>query len=418
MIKQLKKRFIIVAMAAVSVLLIVLLGAINIFSIVITNSQINRTMEFLAQRSFMSNSSLPPVNRFEGNPNVSKDFFGKPMDDDTAKSSRHFAVFLDNENNIVYTNTNQISSVNEQEATEIAQKVITQNKFYGYISEFKYTTIVSDNIFPSYNQVMIFLDVSNQYQSIVAVLFLSLILGSVAWGLMLLLVLFMSEKAIKPIAENIQQQKMFITNAGHEIKTPLAIISANTEALELHQGESKWSKNIKGQTNRLSELMQNLLLLSKADEGIKQQGNEEIQLNVLLKEIVLPYEDTLTESNRSILFDVDDINYTANKENVTQLFSVLINNAVEYSVPDTVIYISLKKTNKVYFTIRNQCEQLPLVSPERLFDRFYRGDSARTQSSGGYGIGLSVARAVAEGLDGRIWAKYFDNNIIEFTVEL
>ncbi len=419
MIKSLKKRFITVAMAAVSVLLIVLLGAINIFNIIISNSQMNRTMEFLAQRSFMSNDNLPPANRFENVPDAPKSFFGKPMDDDTAKASRHFAVFLDSSNNIVNINTKEISSVNEQEATEITQKVLAQNIFNGYVSGFKFTTIVVDDVLPApYNQVMIFLDVSNQYQSIIAVLFLSLILGALAWGLMLLLVVVLSDKAIKPIAENIQRQKMFITNAGHEIKTPLAIISANTEALELHEGESKWTQNIKGQTARLSDLMQNLLFLSKADENSLSLEKVNIDLLSLLTEIITPYDEVLKKESKIININAENVFWLGNKESIYQLFSVLVDNAVKYALPESEINISLNRSDKVRFSIKNSCRQLPLVSPERLFDRFYRGDTARTQNSGGYGIGLSVARAVAESCGGKIYARYYENNEIEFVVEL
>ncbi len=419
MVKNLKNRFIFVAMAAVTLLLVVLLGAINIFNIIITNTQINKTMEFLAQRSVIPMDNSQSFNRFNSVPEAPKDFFGKPMDDDTQNSSRHFSVFLKGDNEIVYVNVNQISSVDEDEATAIAQEVLEKNSYKGYTKGFKYITAAVDTLNPtSYNQIMVFLDVSSQYQSIVAVLFLSVTLGILAWGLMLLLVIFLSDKAIKPIAENIQRQKMFITNAGHEIKTPLAIISANTEALELHQGQSKWSENIKNQTTRLSDLMQKLLFLSKADESRINGNEEKIDLKQIVFEIASSYDEVLKKDNKKINLNLFDATVFASRENLYQLFSVLIDNAVKYALSESEINVYLNQSDKVYFSVKNKCEQLPLVSPERLFDRFYRGDSARTQSSGGYGIGLSVARAIAEGCGGKIYARYYENNEIEFIVEI
>ncbi len=419
MIKNLKKRFITVAMAAVSVLLIVLLGAINIFNIIISNNQINKKMDFLAVRSMGNFQSVPQVDMFSGGPYAPKDFFGKPMDEDTARESRHFSVLLDGNGEIAHIDTKEISSVDEAQAREICEKVLLKNSSKGYIAGFKYTTAaVGDIKSASYNQVMIFLDVSNQYQSILAVLFLSLSFGILAWGLMLLFVFVLSDKAIKPIAENIQRQKMFITNAGHEIKTPLAIISANAEALELHQGESKWTQNIKGQTARLSDLMQKLLFLSKADESSIFIEKHNIDLTSLLTEIIAPYDELLKKEEKIINANIEKTYYLGNTDSICQLFSVLVDNAVKYALPGSSIDISLKSAGKILFKVKNQCEQLPLVSPERLFDRFYRGDTARTQSSGGYGIGLSVARAITESCGGKIYAEYYENNTIEFVVEL
>lgn len=423
MVKALKKRFIFVAMAAVSVLLVVLLGAINIFNMVIVNNQVDDTISFLAQRGLSPMGSVPADNRgvFPEKELERDDFFRKPMNEDTFMASRHFTVLLDEKNEIVYINVSQISSVDSKEAEKLAQGVLSEGKFHGYINGFKFDTAIADSVFvQEHSQVMVFLDVTDQYRNIFSVLFLSIVLGALAWGLMLLLVLFLSDKAIKPIAENMRQQKMFITNAGHEIKTPLAIILANTDALELHAGKSKWSENIRTQTNRLSGLMQNLLMLSKADEGVSAVAQENINATEILNAVVEQYIELCSEEDKMIFTEIEaDCTVKVVSENLRQLFGVLVDNAVKYALPESSINIFLARQNgKMIFKIKNKCTELPQVEPSKLFDRFYRGDSARTQKNGGYGIGLSVARAIAESSSGSIKANYIEDNIIEFVVEI
>ncbi len=418
MIKNLKKRFVISAMVAITILLVVLLGAINILNVVISVNQSERTIEFLAQRSFM-----PPKDK-PGFVPEQKDFFGKPMDEDTAMSARHFTVALNN-NDIVFVDVSQISSVDESEAKEICQDVINKKRFSGYTKHFKYLTVAIDSNAPvKNNQIIIFLDMSNTYQNIISVAFVSFVLGVVAWILMLLLVVILSQKAIKPIAENIENQKQFITNAGHEIKTPLAIISANAEVLELHNGKNKWIDNIKSQTNRLNDLMQNLLSLSKAEEGIPKSSIEQdlpqVNAKETLEKVCCSYTELAALEEKTINLSAQDL-YTGSlsEENLYRLFNILIENSVKYSSCNSVINVSLFiSNNKSVLKVSNNCNALPEVEPNKLFDRFYRGDTSRTQKSGGYGIGLSVAKAIVESVDGEIYASYFDNNLIEFTVEL
>jgi len=210
---------------------------------------------------------------------------------------------------------------------------------------------------------------------------------------MLILVIFLSKKAIKPIAENIERQKQFVTDAGHEIKTPLAIILANTDALELHNGENKWSKNIRAQTIRLSGLMQNLLTLAKIDESNIDATKESFSLNEIIDRTSDMFQEMLIPKNLILQkYYSADVIICANKELITRLVSILLDNAVKYSPCDSIIQIELYKNDKtINLVVANKCDSLPDCPPEKLFDRFYRGDSARTQKGGGYGIGLSAA---------------------------
>lgn len=420
MIKQLKKKFTVTAMTAVTVLIVIIIGTINIFNCVIIDRQTDNTLDFLVERSL----DVVPDKPVGGDELISgkRDIFDKPMDEDTFMASRCFMVYLSAQNDVIKTDTGRISSVDDENAREIAAEMLENNKYSGMYNGFKFTTAVVDTYAPfheGYTSVMVFLDITDQVYSVLSVLVLSGVIAVVTWLLMLLLVVALSEKAIRPIAENMQQQKKFITNAGHEIKTPLAIILANTDALELHNGESKWSANIRTQTNRLTGLTEKLLTLSKMDEYADTNSKCNVELKNLIMQTTEPYFEIVQNKGVNFVFDIkNEAVVSAVGQSLDQLFDVLVDNAVKYARDNTDIIISLRKdAGKTFFQIINTCDNLPDAEPKKLFDRFYRGDSARTQNgTGGYGVGLSVAAAVCEINNADITAEYMPENKIAFSV--
>ncbi|MBQ9609836.1 MAG: HAMP domain-containing histidine kinase [Lachnospiraceae bacterium] len=437
MIKTLQKKFIVTAMIAISVLVIVLLGTVNVVNIIRINNQNNSMMEMLAgsDRGRSDFGDIPP--EFQDGEIPENDFSDEndfPMSDNRMDNDRfklfnpilnendklaavYFLVRLDENDNVIFTDIKHISSVDEEAASSYAKDVIDSGKKRGRTDSYRY--LVTDS--PDGNgRTIVFLDVHTHRQSILAVAIASLGIGILGWVLMLLLIIALSKKAIRPIAENIERQKQFITDAGHEIKTPLAIILANTDAMELHNGENKWSKNIRKQTSRLSELMQRMLSLAKMDEGTANLKFEELNISKIVNELASSFKEPANKKNIKIEKEItEDVVCKADKESITQLVNIMIDNAVKYADEDSVINIKLKKTDKkMKLSIANKCSNLPDIPPEKMFDRFYRGDSARTQKSGGFGIGLSVAQAVAEAHKGHISASYKDDNIISFVVEI
>ncbi len=335
----------------------------------------------------------------------------------TAMAARYFLVRVDTDGEIVYKDVGKIASVTEAEAGEFAQKVIETGKKSGRIQQLAYSVTDSND---GRGTVMVFLDVSNQFYGILRILVISVAIGVICWICMLFLVILLSKRAILPIARNLEKQKQFVTNAGHEIKTPLAIILANTEAMELHNGESKWSRNIREQTLRLNGLMQNLLTLAKMDESMGKAAATDFSASALLEETLHPFYEAASLKKIDIAKDIQpDVMIHASQEQLRQLYSILLDNAVKYTGNNGWIKVSLRKRErKVLFQVENTCESIPKGNPEQLFDRFYRGDDARTQKSGGYGIGLSAAQAIVKAQNGLIEASYKGENIIEFTVRL
>lgn len=438
MIKTLQKKFIMTAMIAITILIVVLLGTVNVVNIVRINNRISSMMEAISENDrlfagfeFGDRPENMPEDIGTADPeNMPEQYderheerddrfrlFNPIVNEDDKLSAVYFMVRLDNDGNVVFTDVNNISSVDEEAAEEYAKKVIAETEKKGKIDNYRYIISQSPD---GRGQTIVFMDVHSQTQSILAVVIVSIGVGLLCWIFMLLLVIALSKKAIRPIAENIERQKQFITDAGHEIKTPLAIILANTDAMELHNGENKWSNNIRKQTTRLSELMQRMLSLSKMDEGTAKLKFEELDITKLVKDTTNSFKESAEKKNIVIDKDIEEnVICRADKESMTQLINILVDNAVKYADEDSVIKVKLKNRDKhMRLSVSNTCSKLPDVSPEKMFDRFYRGDSARTQKGGGFGIGLSVAQAVAQSHKGTITAKYKEENVICFEVTI
>ena len=254
------------------------------------------------------------------------DFFSPPVTEDHAMSARYFCVWFDREGSVARTDIGRISSVSGEEAKEYAEKIYEQGKESGRLNRFEYRRMPARD---GQGELLLFLDTSAQRYALLLVLALSAGIGILCWFGMLLLVILLSNKAILPIARNLEKQKQFVTDAGHEIKTPLAIIMANTEAMELCGGETKWSRNIKAQTARLGGLMQNLLVLARLDEGVWELPASDFSMSRLLEEALPTFCESAALKNVMIEAKIGQgIELHSNRENLLRLVSILLDNAV------------------------------------------------------------------------------------------
>lgn len=413
MIRSIQKRFIVTAMAAITVLLIVLLGGINIVNYVMTQRQTGYILDTLVDSRGAYDPPGAPVFQDDRANKLRPD---APRPDDML-GARYFIVFFDADGEVRFTDSKHIYAVSEDEAAEIAQKAYAKASNAGRYEQFEYAFQQT----PDGGSLAVFLDASVQQASRLNVLFASCGGGAFCWLMMLLLVSLLSKRAIRPIAVNFEKQKQFVTNAGHEIKTPLAIILANTDAMELHTGENKWSRNIRAQTIRLTGLMQNLLTLARLDEDNIVLPMTEFSFNLLLEEVMDPFYEAAQAKQIEPDLDMQrDITIKANRESMQQLVSILMDNAVKYTPPGGSIHVTLRETEQgICLRVKNTLDDAAELAPDRLFERFYRADAARTQKTGGYGIGLSAAKAIVDAHRGRISAC-LENGAAEivFTVVL
>ena len=405
MLKTLRRKFVVTAMVAVTALLLVLLGGINGVNLWLNSRDTDMLLLALSD----GEGTIRPEREGPG-------LFRPPLDGDAAMSAVYFTVRLDADGKAVYTDVSRISTVTEEEAAQYAEEAAALGESKGSEGRFKYRITASRE---GQGSTAVFLDVSEDTRSMLTVAVLSLLAGADCWLAALLAVMLLSKRAISPIAESMARQKQFRTEAGHEIKTPRAIIRASADALELHQGESRWSRNIRNQTERLDSLTKRLLALARLDEGGPRPEETELDISALIKDAESQFAEPAEAAGLSIDADIEPgLRLRGVQEYVSELAGILLDNAVKYSAPGSVITLRLSREGgKAVLRVRNRCAQ-PVEAPERLFDRFYRGDAARTQSSGGIGLGLAIARSLAESMGGTLTAAMTGAEDIEFTAKL
>lgn len=411
MIKQLQRKFIVSSMLAITILLVVVLGGVNIFNTVSTNRQTDKLLSTLAEVENSAITLMLPEVRSSWN------LFSAVVTQDDTLGAIYFVVREDVFGKIRTVDTSHISSVNVQEAQNYVKHIQNVKSGTGSLGRFKYMVMPTvGNLGKTY----IFLDVTKQINNVWQVLLLSVGVGILCWIAMLFLIVLLSKRAIKPIATNIEKQKQFVTDAGHEIKTPLAIIMANTDAMELHYGESKYSKNIRNQIFRLKDLTQDLLTLAKMEESTDKKIKESFSMTTLVEESINQFEESIAAKGITLYKNIQpDLSINSNKEQVQRLVSILVDNATKYVSENGSIEIYLSQTNKqINFVVVNTAENLENLQLDKIFDRFYRGDDARTQKNGGYGIGLSAAKAIVQSLKGAITVQKQNINKIVFVVKL
>ena len=267
----------------------------------------------------------------------------------------------------------------------------------------------------------VFLDLTEEIMSDTRLIILLIIICLAGGILILLLVSFLSDKAIRPIGENLEQQKEFITNAGHEIKTPLAVIVSNVDVQELHTGKSKWLDNIRTQALRLSDLTKQMLILSRMEEGSSAVFVSTLfDASQLLMDTLKLFRESAALRGIQIRTDVAPrIEIYASEEQYRQMLELLFDNAVKYAKENGFISVVLKQERRdLILRVRNNCDSLPAADPDQLFERFFRADQSRSRQTGGSGIGLAVVRAIAQKNGGKATAGYPEDDVIEFEIIL
>lgn len=235
--------------------------------------------------------------------------------------------------------------------------------------------------------------------------------------LVLLLVVLLSRRAIDPVVRGAEQQKQFITDAGHELKTPITVTATSLKVLEMEAGPQKWIDKARAQTEKLRALVDSLVTLSRMDEERSPLRMEPFPVSDAVAETAESFRQVVQDGGRALELSIaPDLTYTGDQYAVRQLTSILLDNAVKYAAPDSPVSLSLEKSRGgVTLRVSNACENAEDIDTARLFDRFYRAGPSRT--SGGFGIGLSIARGIVQGHHGAISAAA-ENGVITFTAQL
>ena len=325
--------------------------------------------------------------------------------------SRYFSVFLTENGTTVSVNTGKIAAIDTQTAIEYAQAVLGDGTSRGFVGDYRYT------VYTSGDEVhIIFLDYGREMSSFRTFLATSAGVGFAGLLAVLVLMIVLSGRIVKPFLENYEKQKQFITDAGHELKTPLTIIDADAEVLEMDIGENEWLHDIKNQTKRLAQLTNSLILLSRMEEQ-PQIEKIEFPLSDLAEEALETFQSLAKTQNKTISGKIEPmLSMTGDEKSIRQLITILLDNAVKYSDDGGKIELSLKKQkNTIHLGVFNTAESISREDLSHLFDRFYRADKSRNSQTGGYGLGLSIASAIVTAHKGKITASTQDEKSLLIT---
>ncbi len=238
-----------------------------------------------------------------------------------------------------------------------------------------------------------------------------LIIGAISTAILLVVSVFIARRIVKPLEENDKRQKRFISDAGHELKTPIAVISANSELLKRQIGENEWLSNIDYENERMSELVKQLLFLSKAERG--DAIKEPLDLSKLVSGEVLPFETLAFEKGKQIESEIENgLNAEGNQSQLKQLVSIFLDNALSHGIGNKISLSLKREKNSAVLTVSNDAKEMSEEELTRLFDRFYRRDEARSEDGSHYGLGLSIAQAVVKSHGGDIRAEQKDGRVI------
>ena len=265
---------------------------------------------------------------------------------------------------------------------------------------------------------MVFVDGTMNRAAFTQTLLISGIVLVVAAMAVLLLIALLSGRAMKPIAESYEKQKQFITDANHELKTPVTLILANLDIAEEELGKNEWLSDIRTEGNRMTGLVNQLVALSRMDEDSLKISPEQVAFGALVSDMVAEFEGLAHGKALSLREEIDrEVTCTGDRNLLQQLLGILMDNAIKYCDAGGEIFVSLQKGRQTVLAVENTYAAIEELELDRLFDRFYRADKART-FTGGYGVGLSLAKAIVEKHKGSITAYRKDKTHIGFKVVL
>ena len=396
MIKKLQVKFIIITMLAITVIS----GSILALILYDNYKRFDNQTDFLMRIIEKHEGKIPEnIDKEESNSNY--------INKETPFSTRFFTFEIDDSGKIINSNLSNIATITENDIEGIVNKVSNS----GFYNNYKYKVVEK-----RYSNLYIFLDCTMQLNEIKHTTQNSILIVIIILIIVSIVVSLLSKKILKPITDNIEKQKQFITNASHELKTPLAVITSDVDILEMTLNENnEWLSSIKTQTNNLNNLIKGLLNLAKAEEGSNYLEKTEFKINELIEEQIKNYKSILKDKN--IEFNNQDVVILADKNMTNQLLLILLDNAIKYTPDKGKIKIDVIKTSKyVKFAISNECENIDDINTDRLFERFYRDDKSRNKKKEGYGIGLSIAKSIVDVHHGKIKAFKTKNRMICFEV--
>lgn len=427
--RRLRRKFILVAMGAVTVVLTLIIAGINIVNYSHVCKMADARLDYiLAGKDGIDGEDEPKTGPGQdavagkvatGNRAAVRDVHFEGMTAESPFDTRYFTVSIAG-GQVTDVNTARIAAVGAKRAARIAAGLYSKKGWTsGFSGNYRYTATVQGD-----KTTYVFVDCSRELASFHSFLSASVAISCIGWLAVLAIVTVASGAVIRPMVESYSKQKRFITDASHEIKTPLAVIDAANEVQEIESGESEWTQSIHEQVARLTALTERLVFLARMDEGSAGFTMATIDLSEAVDTAATPFESVAVSRGKRLSTSIaSGVRAHADAAAVAQVVELLLDNATRYASEDSVIELSLRAVSRgagkgsAELVVSNAVDELPEGDLDRLFDRFYRADVSRSSKTGGSGVGLSVVRAIAEAHGGSA-SVCGSGNQITFTVRL
>lgn len=376
----------------------------------------NRQADQITAMISENNGTVPQLKDYKQQQKNSQAFerYFNNYNEDSSYRTRFFRVFLDEDKKVTNVNMDHIAAVDVKKAVRMTKMAMLRRGKVGLVGSYRYRKEYKDGQVRS----IIFLDCKENQSFYHLAVTITITVSTLLTCLITVIFAIASKRAVRPFEINSNRQKQFITDASHELKTPLAIISANAEVLQYKGDGNEWTQNIIDQTKHMGKLINQLLVLAKLDEVQEKSEKQEADLKLLLEETIEPFEEVATQKKVTLKLHLEEgVTIRVNREQIAQLVSILTENAAKYVNDGGKIVWRLTKTQHgAVLVVKNTIEK-ELPDTKRMFDRFYRSDSSRSSKTGGQGIGLSIAKKIVDSHKGSITAKAGDG-MVTFRVSL
>lgn len=408
MFKQLQKSFVKSAMLSFTAVLLVVLVAVNVVNYRQTVNQVDRLVTMLVN----NDGTFPDAPEGGMGPKEHPEHGmpkGMEFRKDDQMATRYAVVRVANDE-VQSVDQSHLVSLDETALKELGLRLAQGTSTQGWEGSLRYQVAKTDA-----GTMVVLVDANKETQQVSRLMMVTGAVFVLCLAVVYVLVRLVSKRAIRPFVENVERQQQFIANASHEIKTPLAVLSANTDLLAMMGTEAKFVDSNKRQIKRLNSLVEQMLILSRYDEGEAATTKEEVDLVAVTKAIVEEIIPVLNEKGLRVEFTGEaQTIITTNKSAMTELVRILLDNAMKYTVGEPVITIESKRTQ---LAIGNETEPMTKEQVSQIFDRFYRVDSSRNRTTGGSGLGLSIAQKIAETNDVQLTAELTSATQIRFILK-
>ncbi len=416
MTKKLRRKFILITMISVVCVLAIIITAINIVNYAKVTTYADEVLNVLYEndgRFYLYDGDTdfaPDDTQSTVGGKVLKPF--QPthgMNEETPYETRYFTVYY--ENSQIIADVRNIAAVSAEQAEALAEQAIESGKSKGYIGVYRY--LVADD-----GGMVIFVDCARQTDTADSFLKASLLISAIGIVAVFILVFLLSSYAVKPIAESYEKQKRFITDASHELKTPLTIISANNELIELTAGETQATEAISKQVARMTEMVKNLTALARLDETDNLVRRAEFSMTDMLADISSVFRSAIENGGRSFNENIEPgMTVNGDERLLRQAISIVFENAAKYALTQVTLNAAATGRN-IIIELSNDADAVAQGNLDRCFERFYRTDEARASTVTGNGIGLSIAKSAVELHGGTISATGAEGNIFKIKITL